>query len=166
MRAIHVIFYKPDKEDHWINHLVTFFSPPYSHCDLQFENDMATSIYQNESVYFEKKNFTRNNYERISLSFSDEEYERVLSHCTKAFENKVRFDFSGMLGCFLPFYFLKPKHKTFCSRYIVEALQETQQPIFIAMQSVKTSPSSLHEILKRRNKEFLHISGTRLNRIK
>jgi hypothetical protein len=166
MRALHVIFYKPDNNDHWINHLVTFFSPPYSHCDLQFENDVATSIYQNEHIYFEKKNFTRNNYERVSLSLTDDEYERVFNYCCKSFENKVQFDLTGMLGCFIPFYSLKPIKKTFCSRYIVEALQQTQQPIFLNMKSMKTSPSLLHDILKSRNKEFLHISGTRLNRIK
>ncbi len=55
MQALHVLSYKPEQSYHWFNHLVTFISPTYSHCDLQLENDVATSIYQNKSVYIEEK---------------------------------------------------------------------------------------------------------------
>jgi hypothetical protein len=162
MRALHVLFYKPEKGDHWLNHLVTFISPPYSHCDLQFENDIATSIYQNESVYIEKKNFTRCNYKRVSLSISDEEYNKILKFCENHHKNKTKFDIHGMLGCFLPFYNFKPKEKTFCSRYIVEALQESNIHELKLLNAPKISPSMLFFCLETLNKSFIHVSNSRV----
>ena len=67
MRAVHVLFYRPQPDDLWLNHVVTFVSPPYSHCDIQFENEVTSSIYQHETVYMEKKSLSRLNFERISV---------------------------------------------------------------------------------------------------
>jgi len=162
MRAIHVLFYKPESGDHWLNHLVTFFTPPFSHCDMQFEDDFASSIYQNEPVYLEKKNFTRKNYTRISLSFTDEEYDKIYTFCQKAHKSHIWFDPLGMIGSFLPFYYFSPTHKTFCSRYVVEALQQSQKPDFLRLCSVKMNPSKLFCHLNEMNKSFLHVSNTRM----
>ncbi len=162
MRAIHILFYKPQSSDHWLNHLVTFFTPPFSHCDMQFEDEYASSIYQNESVYFEKKNFTRNNYVRVSLSFSDEEYSKIYEFCQKAHKSQVWFDPVGMIGSFLPFYFFTPTKKTFCSRYVIEALQQSERSDFCNLCSAKMNPSKLYFHLNEMNKSFLHVSRTRM----
>ena len=116
MRAVHVLFYHPQADDHWMNHLVVTFSPPYSHCDIQFEDGVASSIYQNETVYLQQKSFSRLNYHRESICVTEDEYARIRAFCEGAHANKVAFDLSGMLLSFSPVPKFKFSHKTFCSR--------------------------------------------------
>lgn len=165
MRAVHVLFYRPQSDDQWLNHVVTFFSPPYSHCDIQFDNNVAFSVYQNETVYRESKSFSRLNYDRISLTFTDDEFAKIYSFCNKCHEDKVGFDPVGMVGSFVPFYYARPSKSTFCSRFVMEALQMSGRPELQQIHSCRTSPSSLHALLMKNQKCFLHISEKRLNQI-
>jgi hypothetical protein len=162
MRALHVVFYQPESSDHWLNHVVTFINPPFSHCDLQFDNDVASSIYQNETVYLEKKNFTRANYKRLSITLTEEQYSNVFKFCENHHKNRTEFDIHGMFGCFVPFYNFKPKNKTFCSRYVVEALQKSDIIQFKNLNSSKVSPSMLYECIESLNKSFIHLSNSRI----
>jgi hypothetical protein len=166
MRAIHVLFYSPQPDDHWLNHLVTYFSPPYSHCDLQFEDGTATSIYQHEAVYLEPKSFSRLNYHRVSLSVTDAEYGRIQQFCQHAHREGVGFDYAGMVMAYLPYSPRQPADKTFCSRFIVEALQQSGRPEFAHAHPPSVTPSSLHELLANTNKGFLHVSDARLQRMR
>ena len=166
MRGVHVLFYKPSPEDHWLNTLVTKVSPPFSHCDIQFENDIASSIYQNENVYMCQKSFARMNYERISLTFSDDEYNKIFDFCESHCKRGTSFDLMGMIGSYIPLYNFKPRDKTFCSRFVVEALQASGKEVFYEMNAIKTSPSSLFKFLNQEKKTFLHISSKRLCNIK
>ena len=163
MRAVHILFYRPSKDDHWLNNLVSSISPPYSHCDIQFENDIASSIYQNECVYMCKKTFSRLNYERISLTVTDQEYHNMLEFCEKKCSNQTGFDVYGMIGCFIPFYNFTPSNKTFCSRYVVEALQSGRSE-YDTLTSHKTSPSVLYKFLVAKNKSFIHIPEKRITK--
>jgi hypothetical protein len=166
MRAVHVLFYKPQPDDLWLNHVVTFVSPPYSHCDIQFENEMASSIYQNETVYMEKKSFSRLNYERISLTFTDQEYSKIYMFCDESHRSQVKFDPVGMIGSFIPLYSFRPSKKTFCSRYVTEALQASGRPEYKELKSARISPSGLHAFLASAQKSFLHIPSKRLMNVK
>ena len=167
MRAIHVLFYQPDPDDHWINHLVTAFSPPYSHCDLQFDDDTATSIYQNETVYMQKKNFTRNNYARVSLTMNDTEYNKVKTFCVNAHKAKIGFDMLGMVCSSLPMGLLRgsPRDKTFCSRYILEALQQSGRQDLLDFNPLTTPPSTLYYALQGLGKGFIHVPEVRMQRL-
>jgi hypothetical protein len=165
MRAIHVLFYVPQSDDHWLNHVVTKISPPYSHCDIQFENEVASSIYQNETVYMHQKSFSRLNYHRISLSVNEEEYQKIYSFCENACKNFVAFDPIGMVGTFIPFYNFRPPDKTFCSRYVCEALQASGRGEFKNMAPARTSPSQLHTELHKLKKSFFHIPNKRMNNL-
>lgn len=164
MRAIHVLFYKPSSDDHWLNSVVSAISPPYSHCDIQFDDDTASSIYQNETVYMYKKTFSRLNYERISLSVSDQEYAKIFKFCETNCKKQTKFDLYGMIGSFVPFYMFQPAEKTFCSRYIVEALQASGRSEFLEVNSIKSSPSTLHRFLSSINKSFIHIPEKRFTK--
>ena len=166
MRAVHVLFYRPNKDDRWLNHVVTTFSPPFSHCDLQFDDNLATSIYQNEPVYMETKSFSRLNYERHSICVSDDEYRKIRKFCENKHKEKIFFDPVGMVMSFFPLlYWRAPSNKTFCSRYITEALQASERNEFKALNSIHTTPSSLYNFLSVQNKSFLHISDSRLHKV-
>jgi hypothetical protein len=166
MRAVHVLFYRPQPDDLWLNHVVTFVSPPYSHCDIQFENEVASSIYQHETVYMEKKSFSRLNYERISLTFTDAEYAKIYSFCDEAYRSQVKFDPVGMVGSFMPLYNFRPASKTFCSRYVAEALQASGREEYQGIRPARTNPSQLHAFLSSAHKSFLHIPSKRLMNVR
>lgn len=162
MRAVHVLFYRPERDDRWLNHLVTLLSPPFSHCDIQFEDEVASSIYQNETVYMCKKSFFRNNYERVSFTVTEDEYDRIYSYCENACRNMVAFDPVGMVGSFMPLYYLRPSHKTFCSRFVCEALQASGRIEFSNLSPPRMTPSGLFGVLIEANKNFIHVSGRRM----
>lgn len=166
MKSLHVLFYKPDPGDHWLNHLVTALSPPFSHCDLQFADGTATSIYQNEPVYMHNKGFSRLNYEIHSVAVTEEEHHRALSFCKRHHENKTSFDGLGMILSMSPLSLNRcPRNKTFCSRYVTEALKATGRDEFMGMDPCRTTPSSLYRILYRQNKGFLHLPDSRMKLI-
>ena len=163
MKAVHLLFYRPLPEDKWLNHVVTFFDPPFSHCDLQFDNNIATSIYQNECVYIEQKSFSRLNYERLSISLRDDEHERLVKYCTEAYKNKVSFDMTGMILSYVPFISRNPENRTFCSRYVYSALKHSGNALFQSHDPSKMTPSKLYNIVKAVDKTFLHISEKRMS---
>ena len=165
MRAVHVLFYQPQPDDHWINHVVTTFSPPYSHCDIQFDDGVASSIYQNETVYMHAKSFSRNNYKRVSLTFTDDEYARIRKFCNDSHSSRVGFDLRGMIFAYLPWGSTKPPDKTFCSRYIAEALRQSARPEFKTLEPSCATPSGLHFILTSSNKSFIDVSEARMRRL-
>jgi hypothetical protein len=164
MRAVHVLFYRPQADDHWINHLVSFFSPPFSHCDIQFEDGMASSIYNQESVYLHPKRFSNLNYERISLAMSDDEYGQVFAFCKQAHAAKVQFDLPGMLMSYLPTGSMRREGHTYCSRYIAEALQASQRKDFTDVRTGAVSPSSLYRLIKEQHRGFVYVAENRLDR--
>lgn len=163
MRAVHVYFYRPSPDDHWLNHAVTRIAPPYSHCDLQFENELATSVYQHEAVYLERKTFSRVNYDCLSLTLDEAEYARVFNFCHSAHQRKVGFDLLGMLCSPLPMRLRSPPHVTFCSRYVLEALQQAGRPALAPFDATTMTPSNLHKTLSSINKSnFIHIPSKRI----
>ena len=166
MRSVHVHFYRPDAGDHWLNHVVTRFDAPYSHCDLQFDDGMATSVYQNESVYLvQNKTFSRENYDRVSLTLDLNEFNRMRDFCTDAHRRKVGFDLLGMVCTALPVGVRRPTHVTFCSRYVLEALQQTGRPELMHQDSRTVTPSGLHRTLSGLHNKFIHIPDKRMRLI-
>jgi len=166
MRAVHVLFYRPQPDDRWLNHLVTTINPPFSHCDIQFDDEVASSVYQNETVYMCKKSFSRLNYERLSFSVSESEFNAMYKFCEQSCRSMVRFDPLGMVGTFIPFYFLRPANRTFCSRYVCEALQASGRAEFQDLSPARTTPSDLHKKLSGQNKSFIHVGQKRLLSLK
>ena len=160
MKTLHLLFYRPCPEDVWINHLVSYMSPPYSHCDIQFEDGVATSIYQDETVYMKPKKFSNLSYERLSLALTDDEYRRVRTFCERAHDHKVQFDPVGMMLTWLGAP--TPPHKTFCSRYVMEALQQTRRPEFARRKPNRMTPSALYGAIVNDGKDFIHVSENRL----
>jgi hypothetical protein len=57
-----------------------------------------------------------------------------------------------------------PAGRTFCSRYLLEALQTTGRPEFIRHDPTTTTPSALYKILREHGKEFIHVSEKRMER--
>ena len=166
MRQIDIVFYKPRTDDQWLNHLVAFMSPPYSHCDLRFDDGVVTSIYQNEPVYQEYKSLSREGYEWVSLAFSDSEYDAIRRFCDASYHNGVMFDYVGMFLSYLPYSPRTSPDTTFCSKFIWDALQQSKREEFVSRRSASMTPSRIFRVLESTNKAFLHVSEKRLQRLK
>lgn len=165
MRSLSVVFYRPVQSDHWLNHLVSFMNPPYSHCDLLFDDGTATSIYQNETVYQQKKTFSRKEYEWQSLTFTEDEMLKIRTYCNQCHIQKVQFDFWGMLFSYLPYNPRYHKDKTFCSRFVWEALQKSNRPEFTHKDATSMTPSRIFYALDAMQKTFLDVSSKRLSQL-
>jgi hypothetical protein len=126
------------------------------------------SIYQKVCVYIEAKSFSRNNYDSISIILDDGELERVQTFCDRAYRAKVRVDPFGLILCATPLPRMtscRPTDRTFCSRYLLEALQTTGRPEFMRHDPTTTTPSALYKILREHGKEFIHVSEKRMERV-
>ena len=126
MPLIHAYFYSPHETDHFVNHIVTSFDPPYSHCDVQFEDGMASSVFQGEKLYWRRRTFRKPGYSRITLSVDAQGYQRAYQMCVDRFAKEYTFDAIGMYT--LPLAPLMPvmmdrSGRTFCSRHCAEVLQ-------------------------------------------
>jgi len=85
MPFINVYFYAPGETDHVINHMVIRWDPPYAHCDVQFEDGMASSLFQGESLYWRKRSFRKPGYTRVTVSVNHADYDRAYRLCQDRF---------------------------------------------------------------------------------
>lgn len=149
MPLIHVHFYVPNANDHMINHLVTQWDPPYAHCDVQFEDGMASSIYQGENIYWRKRTFRKPGYSRITLSVKQPEYERAYRLCQHRHAAQVGFDAIGMYTLPLMVQLWKRTDHTFCSKHCTEVLQAAGVKAVASLAPHTTTPTALRRVLER-----------------
>jgi hypothetical protein len=149
MPLIHVYFFQPpDTDPYMINHVVKRYDGPYSHCDVQFEDGMASSVFQNETVYFKLRKFRKPGYSRVTLSVPDYEYGKAYRLCKGRFDEKMEFDGVGMYSLPFPGAFLYDReNKSFCSKHVCEVLQEAGVRSVASLISREQTPSSLHRAL-------------------
>jgi hypothetical protein len=150
MSLIHVYFYAPNESDHVLNHIVTRYSPPFSHCDVQFQDGMASSVYQGERVYWKKRGFKKPGYSRITLSVSKEDYDKAYAMCKNRFEKNYDFDKLGMFMLPLPsFLQVERPGFTFCSKHCTEVLQAAKVRAVDGLAAKSMTPSTLHDALRK-----------------
>lgn len=153
MPLIHAYFYTPHETDHILNRLVTAYDPPFSHCDVQFEDTMASSVYSGESVYWRKRGFKKPGYSRITLSAENAAaYEKAYILCKERADSGCAFDAIGMYTLplsYLPEMLVKRdrKNHTFCSKHCTEVLQMAGVKSVLGLDSKNVTPSMLHKAL-------------------
>ncbi len=148
MPLIHAYFYAPSDDDHYINHLVTTWDPPYSHCDVQFQDGMASSVFRGECVYWKKRGFKKPGYSRVTLSVGAEEYDRAYALCRDRHLSGVAFDALGMYTLPLASLFgVDRKTHTFCSKHCIEVLQAAGVKAVSHLVPQATTPSGLRRAL-------------------
>lgn len=147
-RKLNFMFYRPPVGDFLMNRIVAWYDPPYSHTELVFEDGIASSICAGETVSMHTRNFGNPHYDIVTLSVPEEAYTAVRQFCSDAHSKKVGFDRVGMFASGLPVrIYPKSTERTFCSRFIVEALQVAGVPFVRSLDSGKVSPSQLHKLL-------------------
>lgn len=157
MPFIYAYFYAPSADDHVVNHIVTRWDPPYSHCDVQFEDGMASSLFQGENVYWRKRGFKKPGYIRITLAINNmENYRKAYDLCKDRHAQGYAFDAIGMYTLPLSSYVSFPREKyTFCSKHCTEVLQLAGVRAVQGLDPRSITPSALHRALDN-NSSVLH----------
>jgi hypothetical protein len=149
MPLIHVLFYAPNPDDHFLNHIVTRYDPPFSHCDVQFEDGMASSVFQHETVYWRKRSFRKPGYKKISIPVSHADYGKAYNMCQDRAAQNFAFDAIGMYTLPLPASMQYERDGfTFCSKHCTEVLQLARVRAVAGLVPKSITPSALHDALQ------------------
>jgi hypothetical protein len=149
MPLIHVYFYTPTPNDHPLNHIVTRYDPPFSHCDVQFEDGMASSVYQRETVYWRRRGFKKPGYTKLSVPVSQADYTRAYALCQQRAARQFAFDAIGMYT--LPLHSnlqFEREGFTFCSKHCTEVLQAANVKAVAGLVAKSVTPSALQQALQ------------------
>jgi hypothetical protein len=161
MPYLNVYFYKPAENDRFWNHVVVNFDGPFSHCDVQFDdNRMASSIYMGESVYFRKRKFSNPNYQPpIVLYVSPAGYKEAADLCSTRSKEQYQFDMIDQL--LSPFGISIGRQKyTYCSRHCAEVLKAAGVSCLKDVDTSCISPSQLYRLI--RNQRVIHSNSLRM----
>ena len=148
MPLLNMYFYTPTSSDSIINHVVTRWDPPFAHCDVQFEDGMASSLYQGEQIYWRKRGFKKPGYSRITVAVNQAEYQKAYTLCSDRHAMAYSFDAINMYTMQLSSYFTMDRSRhTFCSKHCTEVLQVAGVKAVAGLDPRATTPSALQRAL-------------------
>jgi hypothetical protein len=122
MQCIKVQFYNARGDDEGImNRLVSYFDPPYCHCEVEFRDTLACAIYWGGKVHMRNRTFSSANYDHIELKCPQYDYDRALLLAHSKSSDGETFNLRQMIGSKIPA--LRGSTKgTFCSKLCAEIL--------------------------------------------
>lgn len=159
--VISVMFLSANKQDPLWNRVTAMLGrwihgkPGFCHVELLIPNGqkdhLSSSIYQDETVTLTtSKRFANPAYHILSLTVSKAELAKIRAFVEDSHNRKVAFDLRGMMLASLPVQ-LGTKHtdKTFCSRYVTEALQAGGVECVMPLNSATTTPTKLRNVIQK-----------------
>jgi hypothetical protein len=157
MPLIRAYFYSPGPADHPLNHVVTTWDPPYSHCDVQFEDGMASSVFRGEKMYWRRRRFSKPGYSCVTLNVRQADYDRAYRLCQDRAASALAFDAWGMFTLPLAGVVgLDRSEHTFCSKHCTEVLQVAGVKAVAGLDPRATTPSALRRALRSSSSSVLH----------
>lgn len=151
-----LLFYTPGPADHWLNKLVAYWKPPFSHVEIAFperygdapwdKEIYGSSVYQKECVFFKRKTYARDGYESICFEVAQWQYDAIKQFCRTCAEMGVPFNRLAMYTSFLPTQLYSDYYGTFCSKYIVDALQQGRIDWVSGVNPNLLSPSCIYSL--------------------
>lgn len=147
MPNLRIWFYDPSSDTEGVvNKLVAYADPPYCHCELQFPDGSACSIYMGSSVLMKKRAFDTTSYTLIEVSASEEQVQHAYKSCIEARDLSIKFSSVQMLSCIYLWPSTSTNQKyTFCSKLIAKILVDAS--ILPDNTNVNITPSALHRLL-------------------
>ena len=153
---LYLLFYKPSNDDPALNRIVAFFDYPFCHVEIAIPNRtgdaprdrtmLASSIYQNQTVFFKPKTYDREGYISFGIEISVAQLYRIKSFCKHHTERKTPFCLHAMYAAYLPFQLIETD-ATFCSKHVTQALQYARVPLADGINPALTTPSRLYKRL-------------------
>jgi hypothetical protein len=147
-RTVQILFYRPVKNDVFMNQLVAYFDPPFCHVEVRFEDGMASSIFAGERLFFKQRTYANPNYLIEAISVPESDYMVMYRLCVDRERAGVGFDSFGMYTSLVPLIHRASSTHTFCSRHVTEVLQAGNVPEVAGLCASKVSPSRLYHLLK------------------
>lgn len=147
METLHVWFYNPSNDKEGLfNKMVAYTDPPFCHCELQFEDQTACSIYMGSKVIMKPRNFDTAFYTAVTLSVSHENARRAYAVCSDKRARGVVFSSMQMLSCLYTWRSLtSDTNHTFCSRLVAEMLVAAE--VLPGDTCCAMTPSALYRML-------------------
>lgn len=148
MGLLKLMFFDPslDSRRVWMNDTVAYFDGPYCHCELQFSDGKACTIYMRQKAVLRDRTGTFGPcYTCVSIPLKKEAELAGRRHAESVVERGDSFSMLGMLTALSRFH--APSWTgTFCSRLCCEILQEAGVLPW-SIDSRGVSPSKLHSLV-------------------
>jgi hypothetical protein len=141
---LRLCFYEPRGErEPWINRAVASVSKHYvSHVEILFDDDMAASIFADDTVFFRPRTYANPYYRIKAFTVPAPSYRLVYEYAKGAAERQMRFSNAKMF-CGPLVGFRGYSDDTFCSEFVTCALQVGGVPFAMKMDAGRSTPSSL-----------------------
>ena len=82
MEQVCVWFYDPARDSEGMfNKMVAYADPPYCHCEFQFADSTACSIYVGSKVIMKSRNFDPVHYTPVKFLIAREQADNAFRHC-------------------------------------------------------------------------------------
>jgi hypothetical protein len=144
-------FYDPlGDQDGMINHLVRKTNGPYCHCEVQFINGLACSIYMGTTVCLKHRGFDESRYTTLTIPCSKQGHTSALDLAHRYYDSGVKFSGFKMASSMLSIplnVFSVEQHGTFCSELVANLLVSAGVLPRTTMTHCVT-PSSLYRLLE------------------
>ena len=157
---VYLLFYRPTRDDPWLNRLVALVDGPFSHVEIALPDRYGeepwervvwgSSIYQGEPVFLKQKTYKREGYVSIAIEVTFAQLQRLRSFCRAHAEQQTPFSSLAMYAAYLPVQLVHTEH-TFCSKYVTQALQAAGVPAVARINAALTTPSVLYRRLNRKS---------------
>jgi hypothetical protein len=109
----------------WQTRMAHRLTGEYAHVDVMFEDGYATSIRNNEVVFFEKRNFENPEKKILQLTMRPDQYNAMRAFATQTARQQTPFNNSGFYRCALPLIWRRcDDAQFFCSEYALRLLQQ------------------------------------------
>jgi hypothetical protein len=143
-RTIRLCFYEPRAEnEHWLNRLVASLGSHYvSHVEIMFEDDMAASIFADETVFFRKRSYANPYYRIKAFTVNSQSYANMYTHVKSCAEQQIGFSNAKMF-CGPLIGYRGSSDNTFCSEFVTHTLQVGGVPFAMKMDASRSTPSAL-----------------------
>ena len=144
MRVVRLWFYNPASESSsFFNKMVARLDPPFSHSELQFENEEASTIYHGDVARLKARAFDRQFYTCVCVPCTQAQYAQAYTFAQTAMTQALPFSTVAMGNSI----FQLPLHTsgTFCSKLNADTLCSAGILSHIDTQTI--TPSKLHRLL-------------------
>ena len=138
-------FYDPQRDNEGVfNKMVSYVDGPFCHCELQFHDDTAFTVYMGQNISMRQRKFDPEFYTEVCLKPPLYKVTQARQRATSEYESKKMFSFFNMSSC----VFGRPltTNGTFCSKLIVTILKNADI-LNSNIDENTTSPSALYRIL-------------------
>ena len=145
MPYLRLWFYDPGGDtEGYLNHFVAKLDGPYCHCEVQFPDEVACTIYMGTSVVLKKRSFNPSAYTCVNVSCTMEQMRLARGFAEREFKAGTEFSTMAMSMALIPLLSISGKG-TFCSKLCADILVAGQilEP---GVSTHKMSPSALFRI--------------------